>query len=349
MTHEVSHEHYRKFDAWARARAGLHYGYGGAFTNRVNAAGRPIDSTDCSGLVLQSGAYLIGRTDWPGQRYGSTESFRLDYKIVYDLGFRRMPRGGVGSLSFKPLMLVGLQHGGGGIYSHTACTVRGTSVPGGSIGFSERGCDWESQGAGVFYYNGARAWNNSLFHDFWYLDAKLAAVTATDVINEIDAEAKRAGAWIGARVTEEADTAAGDGGKYVDFSGGRIYWSPRIRGDKKSGDRAVAVPAHIVTTYDAAGSSAGPLGYPILRHTVIDGVGDIQAFERGVIYRRFGQPGYIVHGAILERFKAAGFEKGWGWPVSNEQPTADGGRQQTFSKGITAMWHKSGVVTIKEG
>ena len=174
MTFIVTRQRAQEVHDWARARAGLPYAYGGAFTEN------PHDSTDCSGLVLQTGARYIGRTDWPGNRYGSTESFRLDYKIVYDLGFRRMPAGGPAALPFKPVMLVGLQHGGGGEYSHTACTLMTMDIPGGPVKMSDRGVDWESQGDGVFLYDGARAWNDPLFHDFWYLDAKLEDAPADD-------------------------------------------------------------------------------------------------------------------------------------------------------------------------
>lgn len=174
MTKVITKQKAREVDMWCRARKGLAYAYGGAFTTD------PKRSTDCSGLVLQTGAYAMGRTDWPGNRYGSTESFRLDYEIVYDIGFRRLPAGGVKALGFQPIMLVGLQHGGGGVNSHTACTLFYADVPGGEIKQSARGIDWESRGGnpGVFYYDGARAWNDRLFHDFWYLDAKLETATA---------------------------------------------------------------------------------------------------------------------------------------------------------------------------
>ncbi|AHG23792.1 endolysin [Mycobacterium phage EagleEye] len=155
----------------ARARAGLQYAYGGAFTND------PRVSTDCSGLVLQTAAWYGGRTDWVGNRYGSTESFRLDHKIVYDLGFKRLPPGGVAALPIKPVMLVGLMHGGGGANSHTSCTLMTMDIPGGPVKMSARGVDWESHGNrnghGVDLYDGARAWNDPMFHDFWYLDAVL--------------------------------------------------------------------------------------------------------------------------------------------------------------------------------
>lgn len=320
----------------ARARAGLDYAYGGAFTRN------PRVSCDCSALVLQSAAWYGGRADWVGNRYGSTESFRLDYDIVYKLGFKRFPRGGLGAIPIKPVMLVGLQHGGGGEYSHTACTLMTMDRPGGPVVQSARGVDWESQGAGVFLYDGARSWNDRLFHDFWYLDAVLQPAV---VVNEIDAEAKRAVGWLGARTTAELPTADG-AGRYAEFEGGRVYWSPRVRATSAAGDRAVAVPTHILDTYTKVGSSAGPLGFPTQRHTTIPNIGDIQAFERGVIYRRFGQDGVLVHGAILNRYAAVGFEKGWGWPLSAETATAEGGRGQAFEK-RTALWHPSAVSTTE--
>ncbi|AOT24932.1 lysin A [Mycobacterium phage Kalpine] len=168
MTAVVTRQRAQWVHDMARARNGLPYAYGGAFSED------PRRSTDCSGLVLQTAAWYMGRTDWSGNRYGSTESFRLDHKIVYDLGFKRMPAGGPSALPFKPVMLVGLMHGGGGENSHTACTLMTMDIPGGPVKMSDRGVDWESHGGGgVDLYDDARAWNDPLFHDFWYLDAKL--------------------------------------------------------------------------------------------------------------------------------------------------------------------------------
>jgi hypothetical protein len=41
--------------------------------------------------------------------------------------------------------------------------------------------DWESQGNGVFLYDGARAWNDRLFHDYWYLDTRLDVDSAVPI------------------------------------------------------------------------------------------------------------------------------------------------------------------------
>jgi hypothetical protein len=176
MTTVITKAKARDVDTFCQARKGLPYAYGGAFSTD------PKRSCDCSALVLQTGAYIMGRTDWSGNRYGSTESFRLNYKIVYDIGFKRLPAGGVAALGFQPIMMVGLMHGGGGEDSHTACTVFYADTPGGEIKQSARGIDWESHGnvngVGVDYYDNARAWNDPLFSDFWYLDAKLETASA---------------------------------------------------------------------------------------------------------------------------------------------------------------------------
>ena len=199
MTAVITRQRAQEVHDLAMARAGLPYAYGGAFTRD------PKVSTDCSGLVLQTAAWYMGRSDWPGRRYGSTESFRLNHAIVFELGFKRFPPGGLAALPFTPVMLVGLQHGGGGIYSHTACTLMTMDKPGGPVVVSKRGVDWESQGNGVFLYDGARAWNDKLFNDFWYLDAKLetadvpappkapALTTADRYAEAIIAEGKRRG------------------------------------------------------------------------------------------------------------------------------------------------------------
>lgn len=157
MTKVITRAKLAEFDAWARARDNLYYGYGEYFEPD------PKFSTDCSGLVMSTGAFFQGMN--PYQRYGSTESFRLDYKIVYDLGFRRGPGGP------EHFFKVGLFHGGGGPNSHTACTVNGIA--------------WESSGAnGVQYGPPARGWNASMFDDFWYWDGVLES-ESVDLLDEL--------------------------------------------------------------------------------------------------------------------------------------------------------------------
>lgn len=335
MTKTLTPEKAKEADSFARARAGNPYGFGGAFN--LN----PRTSTDCSGLVLQTGAFLQGRTDWPGNRYGSTESFRLDYKIVYDLGFKRMSGG---RAPIETVMKVGLQHGGGGIYSHTACTLMFLDRPGGTVRKSTRGVDWESQGDGVFYYDGARAWNDRLFHDFWYLDMVLGTKPIISV-NEITAEIARAKSWIGKRLDEKEVTAPDGEGKFVRCENGTVYWHPKVHSSAKAGEQAIAVPKAVMEVWGRQGWEKGPIGYPTQRHYDDKGVGVIQAFQRGAIYRKHGTKGGILNGKILDRYTAMKLEKGsWGYPLGDEE-FYRGGRVQQFEK-MEAYWHPSSVIEI---
>lgn len=334
MTRTLTPAKAREVDAFARARNGLYYGYGEAFTRNVR------QSTDCSGLVLQTGAILAGRDDWVGNRYGSTESFRLDYSIVYEIGFKRMPRGG---LPFVPVMKVGLQHGGGGIYSHTACTLMFLDKPGGEIKESARGVDWESMGDGVRYYDLARAWNDPLFHDFWYLDMRLGEIAPP--VNEIDAEYQRAKGWIGARIDKTEQRAPDGEGRYVKCERGHIYWHPKVNTDAPIGMRAIAIPADIFEVWTRQKWETGPLGYPTRRHYTDPGVGTIQGFQGGAIARKYGTKGGILVGRIGARYFSEKAEKGvLGYPLDDEQ-FFDGGRVQEFEHG-ESYWHPKQVVNL---
>ena len=336
MTTVLTHEKAREVDTFARARNGLYYGYGEAFTRDRR------QSTDCSGLVLQTGAISAGRTDWPGNRYGSTESFRLGYDIVFKIGFKRMPKGGLSAIGFTPVMLVGLQHGGGGVYSHTACTLMFLDKPGGPIKESARGVDWESMGDGVRYYDLARAWNDSLFHDFWYLDMRLGQPAV--VINEINAEYDRAKAWIGKRL-DASEVSLPDGeGRMVRCEGGVIYWHPKVNGGAPQGMRAIAVPNAVMEVWKRVAYEKGPLGYPTMRHYT-DSSGVIQAFQGGAVYRKTGTGGGVLVGRIGQRYSAEKAEKSkLGWPLGDEQ-FFDGGRRQDFEHG-SLYWHPSQVIEV---
>lgn len=155
MTKVITRAKLAEFDNWAKARDNLYYGYGEFFEPD------PKFSTDCSGLVMSTAAFFQGMN--PYQRYGSTESFRLDYKIVYDLGFKR------GAGGPEHFFKVGLFHGGGGPNSHTACTVDGVA--------------WESSGGnGVQYGPPGRHWNDRMFDDFWHYDGVLES---NDLLDEL--------------------------------------------------------------------------------------------------------------------------------------------------------------------
>lgn len=155
------------------------------------------------------------------------------------------------------------------------------------------------------------------------------------VVNQIDEMAKITAGWIGARRTKGELTTPDGKGRYAEFERGYIYWHP------DTGARAV--PLNIFETWAGLGWEGGPLGYPVKHHAVVDKVGDIQAFQRGVIYRRYGQPGFWVHGVIGDSWFKRGAETGdLGWPTSNEYDF-DGGKAQDFEHD-TLAWNPSGAV-----
>lgn len=174
----------------------------------------------------------------------------------------------------------------------------------------------------------------------------MSGAATVPAINEIDAEAQRAKLWIGNRITDGELTAPDGKGKYAQFEYGYIYFHPEVCSDRQSGSRAFAIPIHVFETWSGLDWEAGVLGYPTERHTVIDGVGDIQAFQGGVLYRKYGQGGFYITGLIWDRFASNGFEVENGWPTSNERDH-DGGRIQSFEK-TDMVYHPNAVVRIRK-
>lgn len=157
------------------------------------------------------------------------------------------------------------------------------------------------------------------------------------VSNAIDEQYKIA-AWLGKRLSAELPTPDGRG-RFSQFENGYIYWTP------ETGARPI--PAHLFETWAAFGYEAGSLGYPTQYHSVLKD-GDVQAFEHGVLYRKYGQPGFFVTGVIGDKFRRTGYEGGsLGWPTSNE--VHKGGLVfQTFEKG-TVAWSPDSTVLLKPG
>ncbi len=154
------------------------------------------------------------------------------------------------------------------------------------------------------------------------------------------AEAYKAAPWLGAKLTKEVELPTADGrGRFAAFENGYIYWSPDTG--------AYPIPRNLFEAYAKLGWEAGPLGYPTRFFTVVPNVGDIQAFQGGVLYRKYGVPdGFYIHGKIGDYFAAQGFEGGpLGWPTSNEGKFS-GGVYQDFENG-RALFSPSGVVAVK--
>lgn len=136
-----------------RPRNNKRYGYGGVWAkNDVNR------TTDCSGLVTHALDACINGANMKWSRHGlSTEA----YRYVGGPGSKG-PFGTIRVARWQDIpanaaIKIGLMHGpGGGANSHMSATVDGIAV--------------ESSGSGGQRFGGnARHYNNSLYHDWFYL------------------------------------------------------------------------------------------------------------------------------------------------------------------------------------
>lgn len=183
-----------------------------------------------------------------------------------------------------------------------------------------------------------------------YVREYLGGAAVAPVVNMIDAEAKRAAAWIGDRLDKNEQNGRKKDSKYVRFTNGNIYWSPTTG--------AHAVPGRLLESYWRYDYEAGFLGLPIGDHTVLkdkDGkvLGGVQGFEGGAIYRREGDdPGYAVGGDIRNMWNRSGFENGpYGWPAGDEKEITPGVKIQDFTgkngEGARLLWAPGKVIALK--
>lgn len=180
-----------------------------------------------------------------------------------------------------------------------------------------------------------------------FMDAVNKHLTGTSdpakpVVNAIDALAAVT-PWLGGRISTAELDCPDNVGRFVQFEHGYIYWTPATR--------AVAVPTSIFETWATHSFESGALGYPVASYNTLPvgsstPVGDVQAFQNGTIYRRYGQPGFYVTGAIGERWKRSGFENGtFGWPISDEIHFS-GGVYQEFDHG-RIVWSPDDTVGLE--
>ena len=151
--------------------------------------------------------------------------------------------------------------------------------------------------------------------------------------------------WLGKKLTDVLEEETPDGkGRYVQYEAGHIYWTAELG--------AFAIPTAIFETWRDLGWETGALGYPIGFHKVLQDPtgadwGDVQGFQRGAIYRRYGRPGFFVTGLIRSHWNRSGFENGpFGWPTSNEITLEDGSKVQHFEHG-DIVWSPEGTIGLK--
>lgn len=133
---------------WIYSKNGRPYHYGGS--------GNP--GGDCSWFVMAVAAALQGKRRTV--RYGSTETFRLASGEV--LGLRRASS--KAAVPADSILKLGFYHNGGGYNSHTSGTFAG-------VNFESRGMYRGVSGHVVA--GTARAWDDALYHSWWYIPAKL--------------------------------------------------------------------------------------------------------------------------------------------------------------------------------
>ena len=139
--------------------------------------------------------------------------------------------------------------------------------------------------------------------------------------------------WLGKELFEGERDTRGNAGKFKHYENGSIYWRSDIG--------AKTLSKHIFEEWAKRDYETGELGYPTGDATILpvgskrgEGTGEVQGFERGTIYRKYGaERGYHVHGLIYAHWRRAGYENGtYGWPKSDELEIGRG-KYQEFEGG----------------
>ncbi|WP_019201321.1 alpha/beta hydrolase-fold protein [Tsukamurella sp. 1534] len=119
-------------------------------------------------------------------------------------------------------------------------------------------------------------------------------------------------------------------GRYQQFQGGTVYWTP------ETGARAVR--GEIGKKYAALGFEKSPVGLPVGDETPVRGGGAFQRFQGGVLYWSPKTPAVVVpKGPIFSEWGKQGYEGGrLGYPVADAAPVP-GGLEQRFEHGAIAL------------
>ncbi|MBN1095182.1 hypothetical protein JKP76_03495 [Blastococcus sp. TML/C7B] len=141
---------------------------------------------------------------------------------------------------------------------------------------------------------------------------------------------------LGYPLTDELGTPDGRG-RFNDFQGGLIYWTPWTG--------AHAVWGSIRQAYGGQGFETGRLGYPVTSELPTgDGIGRFNHFERGSIYWTSETGAHPVAGEIRDTWAALGWENSeLGYPTTDEYAVPDGGRVQEFEFGWIELYPGDGA------
>lgn len=101
-----------------------------------------------------------------------------------------------------------------------------------------------------------------------------------------------------------------------------------------------AIYGDILKKYSALGGASSFLGCATTSETgTPDGVGRYNHFKGGSIYWTAKTGAFEVHGDIRAKWASIGWERGYGYPTTDELPTPDGrGRFNHFTDGRSIYW-----------
>ena len=121
-------------------------------------------------------------------------------------------------------------------------------------------------------------------------------------------------------------------GRYNNFQGGSLYWSPSTG--------AFEVRGSIRATWSGLGGQAGPLGYPLTHERLApDGRGRYNHFQGGSIYWSPATGAYDVRGSLRDTWSALGWELGpLGYPTTGERVAPDGVGRYNHFQGGSIYW-----------
>lgn len=130
--------------------------------------------------------------------------------------------------------------------------------------------------------------------------------------------------------TDELPTRAA-GGRFNNFQGGSIYWSPATD--------AHTVQGAIRDRWSAQDWEVGSLGFPTTdERSTPNGVGNYNHFQGGSIYWSPATGAHIVQGRIRDYWAKLGWENSrFGFPVGEEYGASGGAIQQNF-QGQNLQW-----------
>lgn len=198
---------------------------------------------------------------------------------------------------------------------------------------------------------------DKLRSDIQVMRGQLGVAPPKVVRNEID-YVRSFSPWLGAALTPELPLRGKVAGKVRRYEGGNVYWMAAT-------NSTVPVPTAVLQVYERFDFENGLLGVPLKYHALVpakdaagkvingaDGkpviLGDIQGFAHGAIQRRYGTPGFALHGQIGDRYAAEGWQYGsLGWATSDEYER-DGVIRQDFEHGAL-LCDRNGTVRIDRG